>query len=122
MTYQYKLTPEQEQALAFVVRRGRVPDGGVLARTPHGQAAGTLAWFKAHTRLDEGENIPHTRRLIEHLKDDHESIMETPHADIGATEDKHNDAVTSNQLQDISDKRHKMRWMLRMILRRSMLE
>jgi starvation-inducible DNA-binding protein len=89
-----------------------------------GQAAGTLAWFKAHTRLgeDEGDSVPDTRRMIEHLKDDHESIMETLHADIGATEDKHNDAVTSNLLQDISDKHHKMAWMLRMILQRSTLE
>jgi starvation-inducible DNA-binding protein len=89
-----------------------------------GQAAGTLAWFKAHTRLgeDEGETIPDMRQMIEHLKDDHESIMETLHADISASEEKHGDAVTSNLLQDISDKHHKMAWMLRMILQRSTLE
>jgi starvation-inducible DNA-binding protein len=89
-----------------------------------GQAAGTLAWFKAHTRLpeDEGETIPDTRQMIEHLKDDHESITETLHADISATDEKYDDAVTSNLLQDISGKHHKMAWMLRMILQRSTLE
>ena len=89
-----------------------------------GQAAGTLAWFKAHTRLgeDEGENIPDTRRMIQNLKDDHESIMETLHADIGACEEKYDDAVTSNLLQEMSDKHHKMAWMLRMILQQSTLE
>jgi DNA-binding ferritin-like protein len=48
--------------------------------------------------------------------------METLHADIGATEDKYNDAVTSNLLQEMSDKHHKMAWMLRMILQESTLE
>ena len=89
-----------------------------------GQAAGTLAWFKAHTRLgeDEGDSIPDTRRMIEQLKDAHESIMETLHADIKATEEKFDDAVTSNLLQEMSDKHHKMAWMLRMILQQSTLE
>jgi starvation-inducible DNA-binding protein len=89
-----------------------------------GQAAGTLAWFKAHTRLGEedGDSIPDTRRMIEHLKDDHESIMETLHADIKATEEKYDDAVTSNLLQEMSDKHHKMAWMLRMILQQSTLD
>jgi starvation-inducible DNA-binding protein len=89
-----------------------------------GQAAGTLGWFKAHTRLgeDEGDSIPDTRKMIERLKDDHESIMETLHADISATEEQYDDAVTSNLLQEMSDKHHKMAWMLRMILQRSTLD
>ena len=89
-----------------------------------GQAAGTLAWFKEHARLaeDEGETIPDTRSMIENLMNDHESIMETLHDDIGTTDDKYDDAVTSNLLQDISDKHHKMAWMLRMISQRSSLD
>jgi starvation-inducible DNA-binding protein len=89
-----------------------------------GQAAGTLAWFKAHTRLaeDDGESIPDTRSMIENLMNDHESILETLHKDIKATDEKHDDAVTSNLLQDISAKHHKMAWMLRMILQKSALD
>jgi starvation-inducible DNA-binding protein len=46
-----------------------------------GQAAGTLAWFKAHTRLgeDEGDSIPDTRRMIEHLKDDRRQVQRRRH-------------------------------------------
>jgi hypothetical protein len=89
-----------------------------------GQVAGTLAWFKAHTRLgeDDGDNVPDTRRMIEQLKHDHESIMETLRADIGATEDRYNDAATSNLLQEMSDKHHKMAWTLRMIPQESALD
>ncbi|MEP7287023.1 MAG: DNA starvation/stationary phase protection protein [Chloroflexota bacterium] len=89
-----------------------------------GQAAGTLAWFKSHSRLseDEDEKIPDTRRMIENLVNDHESIMEFLHADIKTTDEKDDDAVTSNMLQDISAKHHKMAWMLRMILQVSSLE
>lgn len=89
-----------------------------------GQAAGTLAWFKAHSRLGEenGDSIPDTRQMIEHLKDDHESIMETLHADISGTEEKYDDKVTSNLLQEMSNKHHKMAWMLRMILQQSTLD
>ncbi len=89
-----------------------------------GQATGTLAWFKAHTRLseDEGDSIPDTRAMLTNLLADHESIMEALHTDIGQIEEKHDDAVTSNLLQEISDEHHKMAWMLRMILQPSTLE
>jgi starvation-inducible DNA-binding protein len=89
-----------------------------------GQAAGTLQWFKAHTRLpeDEGENIPDTYAMIQNLLDGHETILENLHKDIKTTDDKHDDAVTSNLLQDVSDKHHKMAWMLRMILQKSTLD
>jgi len=89
-----------------------------------GQAAGTLAWFKSHTRLpeDEGENIPDTYTMIQNLLDGHETILENLHKDIKTTDDKHDDAVTSNLLQDVSDKHHKMAWMLRMILQKSTLD
>jgi starvation-inducible DNA-binding protein len=89
-----------------------------------GQAAGTLAWFKAHARLseDEGENIPDTYSMIKNLVDAHETVLETLHTDIKATDDKHDDAITSNLLQDVSAKHHKMAWMLRMILQKSTLE
>jgi starvation-inducible DNA-binding protein len=115
----HELLDEQYEILAEIV-----DELAEQALKLGGQAAGTLAWFKAHTRLpeDEGETIPDTRQMIEHLKDDHESVMETLHADISATEEKHADAVTSNLLQDVSDKHHKMAWMLRMILQRSTLE
>src|SRR5438270_2659867 len=38
-----------------------------------GQAAGTLAWFKAHARLqeDNGEDIPDTLSMIRNLLNDH---------------------------------------------------
>lgn len=89
-----------------------------------GQAAGTLEWFKAHSRLpeDKGESIPDTYGMIKNLLDDHETIMEMLHKDIKATDDKYDDAVTSNLLQDVSDKHHKMAWMLRMILQKSTLD
>ncbi len=89
-----------------------------------GQAAGTLAWFKAHARLseDEGDSIPDTRGMIENLMNDHESVMEHLHEDIGLTDVDYDDAVTSNLLQDISAKHHKMAWMLRMILQKSALD
>jgi starvation-inducible DNA-binding protein len=89
-----------------------------------GQAAGTLAWFKAHTRLpeDPGETIPDTRSMLQNLLDDHETIMTLLHTDIKKTDEDFDDAVTSNLLQDISDKHHKMAWMIRMILQPSTLE
>jgi starvation-inducible DNA-binding protein len=89
-----------------------------------GQAAGTLQWFKAHARLPEedGENIPDTYAMIQNLLDGHETILENLHKDIKTTDDKHDDAVTSNLLQDISSKHHKMAWMLRMILQKSTLD
>jgi DNA-binding ferritin-like protein len=52
----------------------------------------------------------------------HESVLETLHADIKTTDEKHDDAVTSNLLQDISAKHHKMAWMLRMIIQKSTLD
>ncbi len=89
-----------------------------------GQAAGTLAWFMGHARLeeDEGDSIPDTRRMIENLMNDHESVMEMLHDDIAATDDTYDDAVTSNLLQDISAKHHRMAWMLRMILQKSTID
>ena len=89
-----------------------------------GQSPGTLAWFKAHTRLseDEGDSIPDTRAMITNLLSDHELIMDALHTDIGHVEEKHDDAVTANLLQEISDEHHKMAWMLRMILQPSTLE
>ena len=89
-----------------------------------GQAAGTLHWFKDHARLEEdpGESIPDTRSMIQNLVNDHETVLESLHHDIGSTDDKYDDAVTSNLLQDISAKHHKMAWMLRMILQRTTLE
>lgn len=88
-----------------------------------GQAPGTLAWFKAHTRLkeDEGDTIPDSRTMVSNLLADHERIMETLHSDIGDSDNKYDDAVTSNLLQEISDEHHKMAWMLRMILQPSSL-
>ncbi len=89
-----------------------------------GQSPGTLAWFKGHSRLpeDEGETIPDSRQMISNLLTDHESIMEALHEDIDKIEEKHEDAVTSNLLQEISDEHHKMAWMLRMILQPSTLD
>ncbi len=89
-----------------------------------GQAAGTLAWFKQHARIEEdaSESIPDTRSMIENLMNDHEAIMETLHEDITATDEKYDDAVTSNLLQDISAKHHKMAWMLRMIIQKSAID
>src|SRR5258708_21909738 len=59
--------------------------------------------------------------MANHL-DDHESIMEFLAKDIKDTDDKYGDAVTSNLLQDFSGKHHKMAWMLRMILQKSMID
>jgi len=89
-----------------------------------GQAAGTLQWFKDHARLEEdpGENIPDTRSMIRNLVNDHEDVMESLHDDIDSTDNDYDDAVTSNLLQDISGKHHKMAWMLRMILQRTSLD
>ncbi len=89
-----------------------------------GQAAGTLAWFKEHTRLEEdpGETIPDTRSMLENLLEAHETVMTLLHTDIKKTDEEHDDAVTSNLLQDISAKHHKMAWMIRMILQPSSLE
>ena len=88
-----------------------------------GQAPGTLAWFKAHSRIteDEGDLIPDTRTMVGNLLADHEHIMEALHSDIKDIDDRYSDAVTSNLLQDISDEHHKMAWMLRMILQPSSL-
>jgi len=89
-----------------------------------GQAAGTLHWFNDHQRLgeDPGEEIPDTRSMIENLLDGHETIIENLHADIKTTDEEFDDAVTSNLLQDVSAKHHKMAWMLRMILQKSMID
>src|SRR5579871_4954543 len=55
-----------------------------------GQAAGTLHWFKDHARLEEdpGESIPDTRGMIQNLVNDHETVMESLHDDIGSIDDK----------------------------------
>jgi len=89
-----------------------------------GQAAGTLGWFLSHTRLTEekGESIPDTRSMIQNLVECHEAIMATLHDDISTIEEKYDDKVTANKLQDISDQHHKMAWMLRMIIQPSTLE
>jgi starvation-inducible DNA-binding protein len=89
-----------------------------------GQAAGTLAYFKENARIaeDEGDEIPDTRRMIENLMNDHETIMENLHEEIRATDEDYDDAVTSNLLQDISAKHHKMAWMLRMIIQKSTID
>jgi starvation-inducible DNA-binding protein len=89
-----------------------------------GQAVGKLAWFQDNTRLreDPGEQIPDTRRMMGNLLDDHESIMEFLAKDIKDTDDKYDDAVTANLLQDFSARHHKMAWMLRMILQKSMID
>lgn len=89
-----------------------------------GQAAGTLAWFKQHSRLpeDSGETIPDTLSMIKNLLTDHESILENLHTDIKKTDDEYDDAVTSNLLQEISDEHAKMAWFLRMIIQPSTLE
>lgn len=89
-----------------------------------GQAAGTLAWFIKHGRLseDKGESIPDTRSMIQNLLEDHETILTNLHEEIGKVDDDHDDAVTSNLLQEFSDEHHKMAWMLRMILQPTTLE
>src|SRR5579871_6800335 len=58
-----------------------------------GQAAGTLNWFRAHTRLkeDPDEQIPDTRSMIQNLVNDHETVMELLHKDIHHTEDDYDD-------------------------------
>jgi starvation-inducible DNA-binding protein len=89
-----------------------------------GQAAGTLEFFKKNTRLSEdpNETIPDTRSMLQNLLDDHESIMEHLYKDIKTTDEKYEDAVTSNLLQDFSAKHHKMAWMLRMMVQKSTID
>jgi len=89
-----------------------------------GQAPGTLAYFKAHSRIKEDENdsIPDTLAMIRNLLNDHESIITTLHTDINDLDEKFDDKVTSNKLQDISDQHQKMAWMLRMIVQPTTLE
>jgi len=48
--------------------------------------------------------------------------MENLHEDIKSTDEDYDDAVTSNLLQDVSAKHHKMAWMLRMILQKSTID
>ncbi len=89
-----------------------------------GQAPGTLAYFAKHARLaeDGGDSIPDTLSMIKNLLNDHETIMEALHTDIKDIDEKFDDAVTSNLLQDISAEHHKMAWMLRMILQPTTLD
>lgn len=89
-----------------------------------GQAPGTLAWFKEHTRLseDKGDTIPDTLSMVRNLLEAHESVMEYLYDDITAIDEDYKDAVTSNLLQEISDAHHKMAWMLRMIVQPTTLE
>jgi len=89
-----------------------------------GQAPGTLAYFVEHARLKEDgkEKIPDTRNMIENLLNDHEALMTSLHAEISDVEEKYDDKVTSNFLQEISAEHHKMAWMLRMILQSSSLD
>jgi starvation-inducible DNA-binding protein len=89
-----------------------------------GQAPGTLAWFKEHSRLEEdkGETIPNTLDMIKNLVEAHESILECLYGDITTIDEEYKDAVTSNLLQEISDQHHKMAWTLRMIMQPTALE
>lgn len=89
-----------------------------------GQAAGTLAWFKDHARLEEdaGESIPDTLSMIQNLLDAHETIITNLHQEIDDIEEKYDDKVTANKMQEFSDQHQKMAWMLRMIIQPTTLE
>jgi starvation-inducible DNA-binding protein len=88
-----------------------------------GQAAGTLAWFTAHSRIseDQGEAVPNTREMLANLLDAHEMILSTLHTDMSACENDYEDHVTGDMFQDMSAAHHKMAWMLRMLIQPSTL-
>ena len=86
-----------------------------------GRATGTLQRFldEATVKEDGVETIPDTKEMVTNLIDAHEIIMQALTKDIKDVDEKFDDAVTSNMLQDISDKHHKMTWMLRKIVQKS---
>ena len=89
-----------------------------------GQSTGTLAQFMKDTRLkeDEGSSIPDTREMVQNLLNDHEAIISNLHDEIKKIDSDYDDAVTSNMLQDTSDKHQKIAWMLRMILKNDSID
>lgn len=89
-----------------------------------GQSTGTLAQFMKDTRLkeDDGNSIPDTREMVQNLLQDHEAIITNLHEEIKKIDSDFDDAVTSNMLQDTSDKHQKIAWMLRMILKKDSID
>jgi starvation-inducible DNA-binding protein len=86
------------------------------ARTIGAQALGTLQEFQKHTQLKETPGlIPSAKEMIEHLLEDHETIIRSLRKNIKSCE-SYEDTGTANFLTDLIEEHEKMAWMLRTFL------
>lgn len=78
------------------------------------KSLGTLDEFVRHSSINEdpGQH-PDAQTMISNLLSDHETIIQTLRKNVEECEDKYDDMVTSNFLQDKVEKHEKMAWMLR---------
>ena len=77
---------------------------------------GSLNAFAKATRLTEGQDESDTRKMIQSLLDDHETIIRMCRNDINTTQDEYKDAGTADFITGVMKSHEKMAWMLRSYL------
>ena len=79
-------------------------------------ASGSLNTFAKTTRLTEGQDESNTKKMIQNLLDDHETIIRMCRNDINTVNDKYKDAGTADFITGVMKEHEKMAWMLRSYL------
>jgi len=93
---------------------GMVDDVAERTRQLGGKSLGTLEEFARHSSVNEQPGqYPAAQTMISNLLKDHEIIIKTLRENVDECEEKYEDTVTSNFLQEAVYKHEKMAWMLR---------
>jgi starvation-inducible DNA-binding protein len=74
---------------------------------------GSLSAFSKNTRLTEGQDEDNTKKMVQNLLDDHETIIRMCRNDINTLNDKYKDAGNADFVTGIMKAHEKMAWMLR---------
>ena len=77
---------------------------------------GSLSAFSKNTRLTEGKDEGNTRKMIQNLLDDHDTIIRMCRNDINTLNDKYKDAGNSDFVTGIMKGHEKMASKLRSYL------
>lgn len=77
---------------------------------------GTISAFAKASRLTEGQDESTTKKMIQNLLDDHETIIREVRNDIDTVDTKYKDAGTADFLTGVMKAHEKMAWMLRSYL------
>lgn len=84
------------------------------SRALGGNAIGTLAEMKEHTRLSEAPGVyPTAADMVRQLLADHEAVVRSLRVDVATVQDKHGDVGTADFLTGLMEQHEKMAWMLR---------